>query len=319
MKRNFLALSLFLMVAGASAYGQQDKLITHFMYDKMSLNPGATAADGGEGAICGTMIYRNQWDKVNGAPNSAVLNLEADLTRFFPGRIGIAFYHDAIAFTRQNNLLLNYSFPLEIAGAGTLGIGVGIGFMNVGMNPQWVPPTTNFDPTLPAGFSSMNLDLNFGLYWKGVQGYYVGVSSTHLTESRLEGLSAAGSGFTTTYNPARHYYLMGGYEYDLGNDNGRIDANVMLRTEFVKVSMDINARYHLGVIPAYAGITYRTSDAVAIMLGYKPIPSLSIGYSYDITVNKLASYSRGSHEIMVKYCYILPPVPIATSKHPRWL
>ncbi|MDX2361061.1 MAG: PorP/SprF family type IX secretion system membrane protein [Crocinitomicaceae bacterium] len=318
MKRNFLVLSLFLMVAGATAYGQQDKLITHFMYDKMSLNPGATAADGGVGTICGTLMYRNQWDRVNGAPNSAVLNLEADLTRYFPGRVGIAFYHDAIAFTRQNNLLINYSFPLELGGAGTLGIGVGIGLMNIGMNPQWAPPTTDFDPTLPGGFSSMSLDLNFGLYWRGSQGYYVGISSTHLSESRMLGMNQSETGLVS-YNSARHYYLMGGYKYDLSNDNGAIEGNVMVRTDFVKFSADINARYHLGMIPAYAGITYRTSDAIAIMLGYEPIPHLTVGYSYDITINKLASYSRGSHEIMVKYCYTLPVPPLATSKHPRWL
>ena len=71
MKKNLLVLSLFITVLGGAVYGQQDKLITHFMYDKMSLNPGKTGMDGG---ICASSIYRNQWDKVNGAPNSIVLN-----------------------------------------------------------------------------------------------------------------------------------------------------------------------------------------------------------------------------------------------------
>ena len=86
---------------------QQDKLITHFIYDKMSINPGKTGVDM-YNSICATSLYRNQWDKVNGAPNSAILNVEANLSKFFPGGVGLAFYHDAIGFARQNNLLLNY-------------------------------------------------------------------------------------------------------------------------------------------------------------------------------------------------------------------
>ena len=112
-------LSLLIALCTLSVTAQQDKLITHFIYDKMSFNPGKTGM-GLSNTICATTIYRNQWDKVNGAPNSAVLNIEADLSRFFPGGIGIAIYHDAIGFNRQNNVNLNYSYPIKI-GKGTLG------------------------------------------------------------------------------------------------------------------------------------------------------------------------------------------------------
>jgi len=291
---------------------QQDKLITHFIYDKMSLNPGSTGLDKG---ICATTIYRNQWDKVNGAPNSAVLNVEANLSPYFrAGGLGISFFHDAIGFSRQNNLLLNYSYPLEIPNAGTLGIGIGVGMVNFGMNPDWVPPTTNPDNSLPVGFSATNLDLNFGLYWKGNSDYYAGLSSTHLNESLLQQTVGV---IDNQYQTARHYYLMGGKKFrDIAG--GDIDVQMLMRTDLVKFSADINARYIWRDI-AYGGLTYRTSDAVAIMLGWVPLRNMTVGYSYDITINKLSSVSRGSHEIMLKYCYFLPPPPVTKSKHPRWL
>ena len=310
MKKTILA-SAVLLALGANSYAQQDKLITHFIYDKMSLNPGSTGLDDG---ICGTMIYRNQWDKVNGAPNSAVFNVEANMNRYFPGGLGISFFHDAIGFSRQNNLLLNYSYPLQIQGAGVLGIGIGVGIVNFGMNPDWVPPTTNPDNSLPTGFSATNLDLNFGLYFKGNNDYYVGLSSTHLNESLLKQTVGV---IDQQYQTARHYYLMGGKKFR-GIGNGDIDAQVLMRTDLVKFSADINARYIWNNI-AYGGLTYRTSDAVAIMLGYVPITNFTVGYSYDITVNQLSSVSRGSHEILMKYCYHIPPPPITKSKHPRWL
>ena len=103
---------------------------------------------------------------------------------------------------------------------------------------------------------------------------------------------------------------------------GNIDANVLVRTDLVKFSADINTRYFYvknNKEIAYGGLTFRTSDAVAVVLGYSPMENMTVGYSYDITVNKLASISRGSHELLVKYCYYLPPPPVTKARHPRWL
>ncbi|MDG1331985.1 MAG: PorP/SprF family type IX secretion system membrane protein [Crocinitomicaceae bacterium] len=327
MKSRLLVFSTLFLLASGASYAQQDKLVTHFIFDKMSINPGATGIDDG---FCGTTIYRNQWDRVNGAPNSAILNVQGALDRWAPVGVGISFYHDAIGFSRQNSVTLNGSYKLSTSW-GTLGIGVGLGILNVGMNPDWVAPVTNNDPSLPTGFADTKFDMNAGLYWKGAGDYYVGASATHLTVPVLgdsSGLNPAGFPATVTYNSARHYYLMGGKKFvDLFNPGWHLDVNVLLRTDMVKLSSDINARFMYEDL-AYGGLTFRTSDAIALMAGARPfklvnpgtpMDNLLIGYSYDITINKLAGVSRGSHEMMVKYCYYLPPVPIQKSKHPRWL
>jgi type IX secretion system PorP/SprF family membrane protein len=312
-KKIILLTSLFTVVAGGLV-AQQDKLITHFMYDKMSLNPGETGVDQGLNSICGNTIYRNQWDKVNGAPNSAVLNVEANLAKLHGG-IGISFFHDAIGFSRQNNVLLNYAFH-QPTSAGTISGGIGVGIVNFGMSPTWVPPQTAIDPTLPVGFSATNLDLNFGVYWKGNGNYYAGISSSHLNESLLK--QTVGT-IDQKYQMARHYNIMGGWKkIGIGGSNGDLDIQTIMRTDLVKFSADINARYIWRNI-AYGGLTFRTSDAVAVMVGWMPIQNFTVGYSYDVTINKLASVSRGSHEMMIKYCYYLPKPPLTISNHPRWL
>jgi type IX secretion system PorP/SprF family membrane protein len=311
MKKKIILLASLFFVAYGNIMAQQDKLITHFMYDKMSINPGSTGIEDG---ICATSLYRNQWDKISGAPNSGILNVEANLTRFFPGGIGISFFHDAIGFNRQNNLLLNYSFPIKIGSAGTLGIGIGAGMVNFGMSPDWVPPTTNADSKLPTEFSATNLDLNFGIYFKGSSDYYVGVSSTHLNESLM---TQKVGNIDQKYQMARHYYLMGGKKFR-NIWGGDLDAQALVRTDLIKFSSDISVRYIYND-KMYGGLTYRTVDAVGIMLGYIPMKNFTIGYSYDLTTNKLASASRGSHEILLKYCYHLPKPPMSKAIHPRWL
>jgi type IX secretion system PorP/SprF family membrane protein len=223
--------------------------------------------------------------------------------------------------------VLNFAHHFQLGGIGQLGVGVGVGISSLGINgDKWVPPVTLNDPSLPETFSQTKFDANFGLYFKANAGYYVGLSTTHIPGSDFED----GSTVPTGLSSARHYYLMGGHTISQIVNNDDLEMNLFVRTDLVKTSFDLNARYIWNKM-LYGGLTYRMSDAVGIMVGANvfalmnggstPPPSqqLTVGYSYDISVNKLSNISTGSHEMFVKYCYFLPPVPISKSKHPRWL
>lgn len=311
MRKNILTISTFIALTSAVVYGQQEKLLTHFIYDKMTINPASTGLDDGFSA---TSVYRNQWDKINGAPNSVLLNLEANMNRFMPGGLGMSFYHDAIGKMRQNSLLFNYSLPLRIPGAGTLAVGVGLGMVNIGFDPNWIPPVTYQDPSLPTQTAGTNVDFNAGLMWKGDQEYYVGVSATHLTQADIKNVN---------YANARNLFVIAGKMLHIdgqgiGSYGKRIDVQMLMRSDMVKFSTELNVRYLHNTL-FYAGATYRISDGAGLMIGYHPIPRMTIGYSYDLTLNKLRDISQGSHEIVLKYVYMLPPPPVQKSKHPRWL
>lgn len=314
IKRKILLLFLLLVFVDF-VHAQQDPLLTHFIFNKMGYNPGSTGLDDGFSA---TVIYRNQWDRVVGAPNSAILNLEGNVNRFIPGGVGLNLFHDIIGFNKQNNLMLNYSYPLSI-GQDVLGVGIGLGMVNFNVDPDWVTKDPNDKSLNTSAFSVTGLDVNFGLYFKSVKGFYIGLSATHLNSADLSKSVKNGAIETTEkYRLQRHVYLMGGYKtktIGIGN----IDVQMLLKNDLLKhVSVDLNARY---LIPSlgYAGITYRNSDAVSIMLGFTPIKNLNVGYSYDLTLSKLSNYSKGSHEILVKYTYFLPLPPLAISRNPRWL
>lgn len=314
MKLRLLIITVLTLCFGGAVSAQQDKVITNYMYDQMSINPGETGINEG---ICATTIYRNQWDQVSRAPNSTLLNVEANMNRWFPGGLGISLYADRIGFTAQNSVVLNYSYPLELTGYGVLGIGVGVGIMNYGYNPLWEPPqqgTVGIDQTLPDAWSATGLDLNFGLFFKGDADYYVGLSSTHLTETAIESKSSVTN---DDYDSRRHYYIMGGKVFR-GIGPGDIKADAIVRTDFAKATVELTGRYLWNNF-AYGGLGVRTTEHVSILLGVQPIQDLTVGYSYDITTNRLAGISKGSHEILLKYCYYLPPPPIQKSKHPRWL
>ena len=324
MKKRLLVVTT-LMLASLGAKAQQDMALTHFIYNKMAVNPGETGIDDG---VCGNMIYRNQWDKVNGAPNSFVANGELNLPSFLRSSplnagVGISIVHDAIGFNRQNNVMLNYSHHFDI-GPGTLGIGISAGLISFGNNPVWVPPNTMADASLPAGSNAMTVDANFGIYYR-TSNWYAGISSTHLPAPVLSQQSVLGTG-NVEYNAARHYYFMGGYTFKgLGTERGNLDIQFLGQTDAVKTSVNLNARYIFDN-KFYGGLAFRNSDAVSILLGYRILQRTTkkgssfmwAGYSYDLTIGKIANISNGTHELALKYCFV-PVLKITKHKHPRWL
>ncbi len=325
MNKTLRILSAFVLCSfGASA--QQDIALTHFIYNKFAINPGATGIEEG---LCGNLIYRNQWDKVNGAPNSVVFNAEINMESFgkWTGGFGLNFTHDAIGFNRQNNVMLNYSHHLTL-GNGKLGLGVGVGMVNFGMNPTWIGPQTQIDPTFPGASSAITFDVNFGIYYRA-QNWFAGISSTHLQASALNLTSQFPLGSSTgtvPYDLARHYYAMGGYTFKAIGP-GDLDVQATLQTDLRKYSANINARYIFkGFL--YGGLGFRNSDAISVLLGWRPFDKtlssgkgryfMWVGYSYDITVGRLSKISNGTHEIALKFCYI-PIIPITKAHHPKWL
>ena len=101
---------------------------------------------------------------------------------------------------------------------------------------------------------------------------------------------------------AEHYYIMTGAEYRISNTLA-IDPNLFVKTDMAKWSTDIN------VMAVYnnkfkGGLTYRTSNEIALLLGFKFSDDMQLGYSYDLTLNTLRSYNDVSHEIVFKYCFM---------------
>jgi type IX secretion system PorP/SprF family membrane protein len=288
------------------SFAQQDKQLTHYMFDKMSFNPAATGFKG----LCGTYIYRNQWDRVQDAPNTSVINLQGNIPSQNLG-VGMTYTNDAIGFQRNNTLNLNGAFHLPTP-YGTLSTGIGIGIINIGFSPTWIPPQTYSDPLLPDPVAGTGLDINLGLYWTGRQGYYVGLSTTHLAPPTLQSIN---------FNVARHYYVLGGYNHTLIAGGRQIDIkpSVLIKTDAATAVFDVNVLGDFWLNSysyLWGGITYRMADAVAINVGYAVSPANNVnvnmvkfGYSFDIMTNPMNPYGKGTHELILNVCIFPPPKP----------
>ncbi len=308
------------------AFGQQDKQFTHYMFDRMSYNPATTGFQG----FCGTLLYRNQWDQVQDAPNTTLFNAQGNLQKVIlgPGSFGagISFVNDAIGFQHSNSLTVNAAYHIPTV-YGTLSAGIGLGMINVGFNPSWIPPVTlpGADPDINAinnKIGQTGFDQNFGLFWYGKEGYYVGLSATHLAPANLSQVS---------FSVNRHYYVMGGYKYRLSDAIGTkniidLKPNFLLKSDGATMVFDVNLMADIWVNNAsffWGAVSYRWSDAIALMVGYGFSPRADIkkdmfkfGYSFDIMTNPLNTYGKGTHELMANYCMFPPPPVVPRSGNP---
>ncbi|MBI3512322.1 MAG: type IX secretion system membrane protein PorP/SprF [Bacteroidetes bacterium] len=320
-----LTIIAFALTSGA-AFAQQDPQFSQFMYNKLFMNPGYA---GMRQALCATAIYRNQWNGFDGAPNSGVFSADVFLPQIHGGA-GINVMYDKLGFENNMGYRLDYSFHQSLGG-GVLGIGVELGAFSKRLGPtgsqQWVA-TTNWmtDQSIPPAIKKTVFDAGFGL-WYARQNIWFGISSTHLPAGKIDDGSSTISvpantpptiTHTLLFQMARHYFITGGYNWDLGDWS--IRPSFLVKSDATITSFDLNviAMYNQRF---WAGASYRFQDAICPMIGFQmptskstpngmPDGGMKIGFAYDYTTSNLKNYNNGTFELFINYC-----VPITMPVH----
>jgi type IX secretion system PorP/SprF family membrane protein len=304
MKLKTLFLSGFLLMGVHTLYAQQDPKFTQFYFNKVMINP---AAAGVHNNFCATVFQRVQWTGFKGAPLTTQVTIDGNLKQFLGGKhdvgVGITVFNDMIGFFRNTGLRVSGAYRFKV-GPGRFGVGAEFGMLNQGLNnAQWISNNPN-DPNIPQGGPSTIFDAGLGVYYS-TDKWYAGISSLHLPSMRLRELNV---------RQTRHYYIMGGYTFKAigGNPNWDLSPNALIKTDFAAVQFDVNCnvifkqRY-------WGGLAYSFQDNVALNLGatviQKPKWNLSAGYSYDLTTSRILKFSSGSHEVMLRYCFIINQNP----------
>lgn len=333
MRKNLLFLLLVFLASGA-VNAQQDAQFTQNMFNQMAINPGYA---GSHDAICATALFRQQWmgftetiDNVenNVAPQTMLFSLHSNVDAI-RGGLGLVVYKDKLGYEDNIGVKFGYAYRMPLQG-GTLGIGVMAGFLNKKIDFTQFEFIDDNDPLLMNGGleSDMVFDLSFGAYYNKPGVFYAGLSSNQLMQSQ----SDMTANISTLGSPQlkRHYYLTGGYQYQLPNNpQFELRPSVLIKSDFASTQFDINALMYYNS-QFWGGLSYRTQDAIAILLGAQPfinsgnksLETLGIGYSYDVTTSAMGGNGRssGSHEILLNYCFkIVITIPPDSYRNVRFL
>jgi type IX secretion system PorP/SprF family membrane protein len=280
---------------------QQDPQFSQNMFNKVMINPGSA---GSADMICVTAVNRQQWVGFEGAPVTSAFSISSPFRLFGKNHgVGLFVLNDQIGFETNLGINLAYAYRTFV-GQGTLGIGLYGGLINSSLNASWSVPSTDFhtppdsDPSIPAGSeSALSFDLGFGVYYS-TENLYVGVSSTHLNEPIID--------YTATAKPffSRFYYVMAGYKLELKNPAFEFQPGVFIQSDGVMTQMDLSG-IMLYKDKFWGGLSYRMGSAVIGLVGFEIFSGIKVGYSYDFSTSAIRNYSKGSHEIVVNYCFSL--------------
>ncbi len=287
-----IAFVLLTVMLAETSSAQQDPMYTQYMFN---LSPVNSAAIGRADNISLMSVSRFQWVGVEGAPTTH--SLSADIpVKFFNSGIGLSFVQDKLGPEKSSSAYLDYAYHIKVSQRMKLGMGIKAGFKVYSANLE----ALGHDGVIDDLFTNdINGDFmpNFGLgLMLYADEFYFGISSPSLVNHKYEGTDDASG------KEERHFFLIGGYVLPLNND---IIFKPSVYSKYVKgapLSYDITANF-LFREKLWAGVSYRSGDAIGIITQIELFEQLRVGYAYDIGISQMRKASSGSHEIMLNYFF----------------
>ena len=300
--KNIIIYILFVM-AGLSAYSQQNPLYTQYMFNPFVVNP----------ALTGTHDYyqvwlnsRMQWVGMTDAPVTNTLSIYGPLENHDMG-VGGYVYSDITGPTSRLGANGAYAYNLAINEDLRLSMGIFAGFVQYKMDKtqiEFEQPESDFF-TKEVYFLP---DASVGVYMYN-NFLHVGISATQLFNSKLDFIQEA---FDTEedslkYNSVfgrlkSHFYLTGGYRYFFSSDIAIEPTLIMRIVAPSSPQVDFNVRVIYQNM-VWGGVAFRSQDALSFIAGYAHDKKIFLGMSYDIGVNKLSPSHIGSFEVVVGFLF----------------
>ena len=289
-----LITSLAILFSCVSAYGQQEALVSKNVFNGLLLNP---AYAGSHPYFSTSLLYRSQWTGFAGAPNTQMLEFDGPLAKEVMG-VGLVISHDKIGVTDQTDFYASYSYKLKIGEENKLAFGLRAGATNYVSKMSQLTVWDNGEDVFMNDVKAYLVPkFGFGMYFFGEK-YFAGFAIPTLIaydNNYSFSLNVDKSSFVR-----RHYYLNGGYVFDLNETMKLKPALLMKYVPAAPLQADISTSLIYKDMLTF-GLGFRTGDAIVGMLEYRTSQRIRIAYAYDFTVSKFRKYSGGSHEIVIGY------------------
>jgi len=297
MKKTILTISVLLLIAKIGV-GQINPTSNLYILNPMSINP---AYAGESGALNISTFFGKQWVGVDGAPTTLAFSADAPFADRKLG-LGLMILSDKIGVTKENQLSTNYAYKIELENSIlSFGLGANIITTNTAYSDLIV-----IDPGdeiyLVDSKLYMVANFSFGMYFSG-KNYFAGFSVPKLLNYSFD---VTKNKFVIDNSIRNYSYLLNtGYIYDISEDF-KLFPSVLIRYSSVpsksKFQYDINT--HISYLNKFwIGGSYRNKRTFAAMFQVQPNDQLRIAYTYNIELSQLGKYSKGSHEVMLRYIF----------------
>jgi len=289
--KNILIAFISLTVFGVN--GQQLSLNSQYMFNEAALNPGAA---GSKDYIPIHFNFRKQWSGFDGAPTTQLLTTHADMGKNIG--FGGSLFNDVTGPSRTTgiNLMMSYRLRLSKDDLHSLRMGLGATLGQHLIDITQLTTDIDDDPAIVKAYNNQFVpDFDLGFYYTYGKKAFAGLSVKNGLQMKRDLFNYS---MMIENLMVRHYYIMGGYNFDI-NKSWQIKASTVARMiESRPFQMDLNliGQYNEKL---WIGAGYRLKDAVSVMAGGQ-FGMVKLGYCYDFTTSEIRNYSSGSHEIFLE-------------------
>ena len=286
-------ISLSICLLSLVSYSQQTPQRNLYGYNKYAINP---AYAGASGCTQINFSHLNQWVKVEGAPLTSMISANGLIGKSMG--VGGQVLVDQIGMIQQVSAMGSFSYGLSIGKSHNIRLGASIGYNQYRIDASDAIAFENGDPIIEGGEQAggtVNSNIGILYQWKNLE---LSIGSQQLIQSTSNMSFAGIDGFGLR----RHLNGLIAYNQKIGN-HWMLTPSLFTKGTNNGYQLDINAdatykKYIFG------GIGYRTSIGLIARAGIQVQDLFFIGYAYETPMSNIASYSSGSHEIIlgIKFC-----------------
>ncbi|PID94818.1 MAG: hypothetical protein CSA95_02210 [Bacteroidetes bacterium] len=300
----------------------QDPSFSQFYASPMFLNPALTGT-----TSCGrlTFNYRKQWPSIDGHFTNYNASYDQSLAKINSG-YGFMFNGDNMGSgaIKTNTFSGFYAYHLQVGRDF---------FVNAGFQATYVQTKLDWNKLIfgdmidpvngtisgttleapPSNLSMQYIDFSTGAFFSYRGDYYGGIAVHHLT--------TPDNGFYSKENSQLPMKITvhGGANFNVGynthNEAIIVSPNLLFQQQgqFHQLNLGCYVNYY----PFVAGLWMRHNleniDAAIVLLGFRH-NNWKVGYSYDISLSKLAMASGGAHEISFAWDFCIETDKLRTIK-----
>ena len=291
MKKIIGVICFFICVI--SAHAQQDAQYSQYMFNQLSLNP---AYAGSREVLATSLLYRDQWTGIDGAPTTADLAVQMPLKKKKIG-LGAEILSDKLGPRTTNAILLSYAYRIRFL-KGKLSFGLRMGMYDYvfDWNKMDYKDKNDIYYTTNAGNRTSKLTGtgDFGFYYY-TRTFYWGLSGTHLNRGKITDVGTS----SDSTRQAFHFFMPIGKAWEVGsvvlNPSLLIKGATNSPAE-VDLNMNVLLKERL-----WLGVSYRTKYGMVALAQYMINEKMKVGYAFDYGFNKIGTVGKATHEIMIGY------------------
>jgi type IX secretion system PorP/SprF family membrane protein len=288
MKRIYI---LFLLIGVVSfSRAQQLPHYSQYVINDFVMNP---AIAGANDVFDAKLNIRDQWVGITDAPRTMIFSLNGPLN----DKMGLGgfLYTDITGPTRRTGFQLSYAYHIKLNDKLNLSFGVSGGMLQYATDFSKTTPHETNDPALTSSLASVVVpDAGAGLYLYSKKLFF-SISAPQIIPMKVQYFDDFAD---TKGKLVNHLYAFVGYRMNVGKSLV-VEPSVMVK-HVTPVPVQVEGTLRLIYNDMlWAGFSYRTMDAMSLLIGYKFQDNIMLGYSYDLLHSNLKNYSVGTHEIMI--------------------